>query len=350
MSLPSITPQQVRTALLLREEIALLDVRHEAEFATAHPLFAANMAAGRIAGFASRSVRTLYFNGSPQPVGYLSNLRARPRYRSTGLLARGFAFTRKLHADGRTRFYLATLAEGNEQVTSMLTSGRAGLPAFISLGRYHARAIPLHKRPRTPRPRSDISIRPARQGDLPRLIDFWNTEGPGKQFFPQYVADDFFSASATMRDFHPRDLLIAFQQDRIVGTLGAWDQSRLRQAIVEGYRWRWLRSAYNAWAIFRGLPRLPRPGTMLRYVTAALPVVAGNNSEIFRALLQSMLAQARNAAADYLLVGMHESDPLFNTLRGFRGTSYIGRLYQVSFEQTPAPLDGRPLYLELGLL
>jgi rhodanese-related sulfurtransferase len=35
--------------LLLRDEIALLDLRHEAAFATGHPLFAANMAAGRIA-------------------------------------------------------------------------------------------------------------------------------------------------------------------------------------------------------------------------------------------------------------------------------------------------------------
>jgi hypothetical protein len=34
---------------LLRQEIALLDLRHEAAFATGHPLFAANMAAGRIA-------------------------------------------------------------------------------------------------------------------------------------------------------------------------------------------------------------------------------------------------------------------------------------------------------------
>lgn len=49
MTPPTITPSQVRTALLLREEIALLDVRHEAGFATGHPLFAANMAAGRIA-------------------------------------------------------------------------------------------------------------------------------------------------------------------------------------------------------------------------------------------------------------------------------------------------------------
>ena len=49
MNPPTVTPSQVRTALLLRDEIALLDLRHEATFATGHPLFAANMAAERIA-------------------------------------------------------------------------------------------------------------------------------------------------------------------------------------------------------------------------------------------------------------------------------------------------------------
>ena len=49
MTVPSVTPSQVRSRLLLRDEIALLDLRHEAAFATGHPLFAANMAAGRIA-------------------------------------------------------------------------------------------------------------------------------------------------------------------------------------------------------------------------------------------------------------------------------------------------------------
>ncbi len=49
MIISSVTPLQVRTALLLRDEIALLDLRREAAFATGHPLFAANMAADRIA-------------------------------------------------------------------------------------------------------------------------------------------------------------------------------------------------------------------------------------------------------------------------------------------------------------
>ncbi|MEA3161369.1 MAG: hypothetical protein QOD95_2917 [Gammaproteobacteria bacterium] len=48
MTVLTVTPSQVRRALLLRDEIALLDVRHEAAYATGHPLFAANMAAGRI--------------------------------------------------------------------------------------------------------------------------------------------------------------------------------------------------------------------------------------------------------------------------------------------------------------
>src|SRR5262245_60912809 len=49
MQIASISPSEVRSVLLLREEIALLDLRHEAAFATGHPLFAANMAAERIA-------------------------------------------------------------------------------------------------------------------------------------------------------------------------------------------------------------------------------------------------------------------------------------------------------------
>lgn len=49
MKLPTVTPADIRRALLLREEITLLDLRHEAGFATGHPLFAANMAVDRIA-------------------------------------------------------------------------------------------------------------------------------------------------------------------------------------------------------------------------------------------------------------------------------------------------------------
>ena len=40
-------------------------------------------------------------------------LRLVPAYRNRGLIARGYAFFRDLHADARTPLYLTTTAEGN---------------------------------------------------------------------------------------------------------------------------------------------------------------------------------------------------------------------------------------------
>lgn len=47
-ALPLTSPAQVREALLNRQEIVLLDVREEDEFAQAHPLFAAQLSWGRL--------------------------------------------------------------------------------------------------------------------------------------------------------------------------------------------------------------------------------------------------------------------------------------------------------------
>lgn len=44
----NLSPQAVRQSLLAREEIALIDLREEAPFALSHPLFAAQLSAGRI--------------------------------------------------------------------------------------------------------------------------------------------------------------------------------------------------------------------------------------------------------------------------------------------------------------
>jgi rhodanese-related sulfurtransferase len=92
----SVTPLDIRAALLTRQEIALLDVRHEAAFATGHPLFAANMAAERIAIEAAvrlprRDVAVVLYDGGE---GLLAGGAARLRdlgYTNVGTLAGGLA-------------------------------------------------------------------------------------------------------------------------------------------------------------------------------------------------------------------------------------------------------------------
>jgi hypothetical protein len=181
-----------------------------------------------------------------------------------------------------------------------------------------------------------------------------NTIGPSCQFFPRYEAEDFFHPQGTFRDVQAADLLLAYRGGQLVGTLAGWDQHAFRQTVVQRYETplRWLRPFYNRWARFRSLPELPAPGRAFPYVTAALPLVANDDPAVFAALLESLLARTRQDR-EYLLVGMHEANPLLEVVRSYRATWYTTRLYLVCWEDGEglrAELDQRPPYLELGTL
>jgi hypothetical protein len=349
------TPMPGHIAVSFRREPSYFDAA-VVEGAFRQVVVARDSQTGRIVGFGSRSIRPRYVNGQVQPIGYLSNLRLMEPYRNLGLVARGYACFRSLHADGRTPVYLTTIAEGNDRAITLLTSRRAGLPAYRFAGRYHTLSIPISRRgshgPRLPR---GLSLRPATREDRPALVDFLHTSGPRRHFFPEYVDEDLFTSSGTFRDLEPDDLLLAFHGEHLVGCIGAWDQSRFRQTVVERYsRWLYgLRPFYNLAARVRGLPELPRPHTPLHYRMAAMPLVEGDDPDVFRSLLDWLLSRLSGTVCDYLLLGLHESDPLLPIARRFARTSYVTRLYLVGWEEADAfqkLLDGRPLYLEIGSL
>src|SRR5579872_5818969 len=100
MNISSVTPSQVRKLLLMRAELALLDLRHEAAFATGHPLFAANMAAGRIALEASlrlprKDVPIVVYDGGEGLVAEAAARFASLGYRDVRQLEGGLAAWRK---------------------------------------------------------------------------------------------------------------------------------------------------------------------------------------------------------------------------------------------------------------
>ena len=267
---------------------------------------------GQIAALGCRSVRSMYVNGRARPAGYLSSLRILQQYRGGAILARGYAFLRQLHADGRAGLYLTTIAEGNHRAISLLTSGRTGLPSYHDAGKYYTLVVPLGRRPRRAmEPDQTIAVRPMRAGDAEELVAFLGAVGPQRQFFPDYSAHDFFTEGATFRDLRPSDVLSAYRRGEMVGTLAGWNQQSFRQTVIEGYvgRLRWMHGLYNGWAGLSGRPRLPAPGSILRYVTAAIPVIRDGDPEVFAALLRSLVARLAAEPHDFLLVGLHENDP-----------------------------------------
>ncbi len=309
----------------------------------------------RIAGFGCRSIRTLFVDGKPERIGYLSGLRALPEYRKRGLVARGYAALRKLHADGQTRLYLTTIAEGNEQALKILTSSRAGLPSYRFAGRYFTIVIPIPRRVKRITQNSSVVVRPATLSDRDRILDFWNTEGRKRDFFPLYRSNDLFGDCGLLRDLAPGDLWLAVRDDEVIGTLGGWEQQPFKQAIVERYTsyLRWSRPIYNAYASSVGRPRLPKPGSRLPYLTAAAPVVSNNDPQVFSALLKNLLAGVVSRSSSFLTIGFHERDPLLPIASRLQIGRYVTRIYFVDWDSEEpllVPAAHKPVYLELGSL
>jgi hypothetical protein len=309
---------------------------------------------GRIVGFGCRSLRRLYVNGTPRTIGYLSGIRLLVEHRNQGLVARGYRFFRELHRDGQAPLYLTTISEGNEAALKILASGRAGLPIYHEAGRFRTLALPVHARSNLEAPKN-LYLRTATPEDWPMIMSFLDKHGPRRQFFPCYEVADVATPAGALFGLQAKLVVLAYRNRALAGLLAGWDQHDFRQTIVHGYAGalRWLRPLYNGWASLTGRPRLPRPGRELRYLTAALPVVVGDDASVFRALLDSLLQMARSGPWQHVAIGLAANDPLATGLSSFAGTEYVTRIFQVAWPDGNAlrlGLDGRPPYLELGCL
>jgi hypothetical protein len=315
---------------------------------------ARDLDSGRLIAFGCRSLMPRWVNGRPRSIGYLSNFRVLAEHRNRGVLARGYVFLRQLHRDEQTRLYLTTIAETNQMARELLTSGRTALPRYHDAGRYYTLALPVQRKLLHRRDTTGIKIRPARREDLGRMVQWLHMEGPRRQFFQLYQVDDFGTETGIFKALRPEHILLAWSGGQLAGMVAGWDQTSFRQTVVDGYGWgmnvvRLLSRVVPRWL---GGPALPRPGETLRYLTVALPVVHGDDPHVFAVLIEALRERAAGAYR-YLLLGLHESDPLLTTAYHWRARRYVTRLYLACWddgEPLREALDDRPPYLEPGCL
>jgi hypothetical protein len=305
---------------------------------------------GRIVGCGHRGRKPVFVDGRPAEAGWLGGLRLLPAARGRGLLARGYAYLRRLDAAAGFPMSLTTILGDNHGAQALLTSGRAGLPGYHDAGRF--RCILARPRPPAAAPPPGLAIRRGSAADAPAVLAFLTSEGPRRQFFPVYQAGDFGPGGRLLHGLAWDDLFLAWRGDTLAGLCGAWDQHAFRRWRVAGYArpLALLRHPLNLLARARRLPALPPPGTAPRFLTLALPLVAGDDREVFRALLAALL-RARGRAFDLLLAGLHERDPLWPVLAALPHLPLDARLYRVAWPGHGQPPDPALVpYLETGSL
>ena len=295
-------------------------------------IVARDTSTGAVVSTAGRAIRRAFIGGSESPLGYLGGLRTRDDLRRTTLLARGYRHLKLLHADGRVPFYVSTILDGNEEARRILTSGRAGLPAYVPYGKLRTHMLPLYGRARR-LPGSGV-IRGAAAGMLPGALDCLNRFNAAFEFAPAYRLEDFSARSRMLQGLSAGDLYLGFRGREIAGTMAVWDQSRFKQPVVAGYS-RGLAACRPALALAAKLglaPRLPRKGQSLPCLYAALISSRDSDGAVFQELLDAVLADWTNAGYAYLLLGLCDGHPLSPLVEKRSVMSIDSGIYAVHWE------------------
>jgi hypothetical protein len=291
---------------------------------------------GRAVGCGVRAVRRVFVKGTEADIGYLGGLRFVQAVRRSGALAHGYRFLHRLHdEDGLVPAYLTTIVEENTEAAALLTSGRAGLPAYLDRGRYITSAISLGRRRVRPPP-DGLTILTGAGFPLDDILHFLSAEGRKRQFFP--VLDRAGLESLRLSGFNPADFRIALTGRDIRGVTAVWDQRAVRQSVVTGYppALLWARPLLNAGLGLAGRRPLPAPGESLDVLHTSFTCIRDDDPSVLRALLDRIHTDYASSPFHYFVVGLHERDPLRAALTPFPVLNYASRLYLVCWE------DGRP--------
>ncbi len=304
---------------------------------------------GRVVGIGSRSIRKVYIDGVRKTVGYLSSLRLSPEVRGSLMLARGYKYLRSLHGDGEVPYYFMTILDENRYAQQILESGRADLPSHIPIGAIITYLIPLRRKVSY---KSRAEVLSDKEDTLPQVhecLSEWNSR---YQFAPAYTLDDISGDTGLLPNFSPKNFYVCKERNKIVGTLGVWNQQSFKQTIVTDYsaRMRMARPFYNGIARLRGHPTLPNVGGSIRFVHASL--VSSKNPEVFKWLIEKACSDWSGCGHDYLLVGLSEGNKLGAVACRLASRELRSRIYLTHWPEDKAvlPKSERVAHLEVATL
>lgn len=286
----------------------------------------------------TRSLKKAYINGAKETLGYLSDLKISKNAKKIHALSDGFKFMKSLMDDNRAKLHIATIIEDNKQGKIALTwaNKNPNIPNFYDLGIMNTYFIlpllPKFISKKVQIIRGTIDI-------LDDIVEFLNTEGRKKQFFPIYTKEDFLN----LPNFNVNDFYVAIKNNVIIGVIAKWEQTPFKQVIIKKYnnKWKWIKK-------FTG-KILPQENEQIKQFYLGFMAIKDNDNSIFEALLGKIHNDNRHYK--YFSLILHSQDNLNRSLNKFLSIKYKSRLYITEFiknEEIIKMIDDRIPYLELA--
>lgn len=276
-------------------------------------------------------LRNAYVNGAVQTIGYLTGMKVLEQHRGGRVPIR--EAYRLIHSQTKEHcsIYITTILSGNTQAMRLLEKPRQGMPAYRPQGGYTVFCLGTGRPVTLPK---GLHLVQGHDG----LKAFYESHLPTFQLAPAsewlhgLTSQDFYSLQTSNGD--------------ILAACAIWNQQDYKQYRITGYHSA-LRLARHLPTRLLGYPTIPKENTFANYASVALPVVREDAMSCAKVFLRAVAGQA--GAYDFLMLGLMEQHPLFETTAKLPHVKYTSRLYTVEFE-TDTYLDQRPMMLETGLL
>lgn len=291
----------------------------------------------QVIGVFNIGFRKLWINEKPTTVRYLCDLRVAPQWQT------GHVFLRIL------RFYKATAKDELLSAQTIVFRDNTLMHRFIEKRKSKSVDFPVpyyHKQgtletfllePRKLIPEQNkYIVRRAARDDIERLQKFIDVESARIPHYPVYNLSEL--DSSYYHQLKIEDFVVCFRQSEIVGTSFVWNQKAYKQTRVTAYSptYNLIRPAYNLLSKFTGRSALPKAQTILDYSTIGCILTRNRNPNIFKSMMDNILADQRYSKLHYIMCSLDERDPLNEICKSYskKRTTY-GHYFLVDFD----PID-----------
>jgi len=303
---------------------------------------------GAPVGVCSFDRMPVFINGKPELTGYLGKLRVAAEYRNRIRIIRGgFQVVRLLNTGSeRLGYWFTSIAKENMAARRLLEARLRGMPLYRQRGELTTFAISS----RAGRPRG--ILQPAQRHDIAELVNFYNRYARRFQYAP-VLTESWLRQLNGAKGLALQDFRIVKEGGNIHACLALWDQRKIRQTVVRGYRFplNLLRAPYNLLARCSRRIVLPPPGEKLNHIFVAFMAIDNQWQKYAAAIMDNALHEIKARNADIGLVGLSPMNPLSKSFEDYHKETYQTCIESVSWpgEDEPA-IDPAPTQPEIAIL
>jgi hypothetical protein len=307
----------------------------------------------------SNGHRPCYVDKAVQNVRYASDLRVDPNYRGKSLVKiLGAHVKQTLHEPD---FSQMIIFNDNYAARAAIQTGKTGIPDYYDEGLIETLTLTHLGTKREVKTFLDktrqletgsIHSRVAQPEDIPAMNAFIAAMAQHYNFIPAYNFEELQTGHHYFTGLQLSDFQLYFQNEKLVGMFGLWDQHSLKQTKILHYSplIGVFRPVYNLLTkITKAMP-LPKLGDSLKYHVLHSLLSHPQHLGLHHLMLEDAYQLSKQKGVGVVSFTLSHQDPRYQLNQFYKGERLTGMHGFISFAGDPRPNFDKNLipYLEVG--